>query len=81
MPHKCHAQNCAREIPPRYLMCGPHWAMVPRAMQKAVRNTYRLGQEVDKNPSEEYICAARAAIALVAKREERQRAPRSALGL
>jgi hypothetical protein len=30
--HDCTISGCKRAIPTRYLMCGRHWAMVPKAM-------------------------------------------------
>jgi hypothetical protein len=68
-PHRCHAWGCQRVVPERLLMCGPHWRMVPPALQRRVWATYRPGQERTKNPSEEYLDAARAAIRSVAELE------------
>jgi hypothetical protein len=52
-------------------MCLRHWRLVPGPLQKAVWRTYRRGQEVDKNPSTEYLDAARNAINAVAAAEAR----------
>ena len=43
--------------------------MVPKALQAAVRATYRPGQEVDKQPSVAYLKAAKSAIEAVADME------------
>lgn len=51
-------------------MCGPHWRMVPRALQRDVWLHYRPGQEIDKNPTPAYLDAADAAIRAVAQRED-----------
>lgn len=51
-------------------MCGRHWRMVPKPLQTAVWNTYRPGQETDKNPTTTYLDAADAAIEAVAAKEE-----------
>lgn len=67
--HTCHAQNCERAVPPKLLMCGNHWRMVPHGLQRAVWATYRPGQEIDKCPSADYLKAARAAIEAVAAKE------------
>jgi hypothetical protein len=67
--HKCHARGCEKTVPPRMLMCLPHWRAVPRQLQAAVWATYRPGQERDKDPSPEYLDAARAAIEAVAELE------------
>jgi len=50
-------------------MCRDHWFMVPLALRREIWRTYRPGQEQDKDPSEDYIAAAKAAQAAVAKRE------------
>lgn len=71
--HSCHAEGCTKLVPPRLLMCGRHWNMVPRLQQARVWATYRRGQEVTKDPSPEYLVAMREAIATVAQRESAQR--------
>lgn len=43
--------------------------MVPQRFKDAVWETYRPGQERDKDPSLEYLDAAMAAVNAVAKRE------------
>ncbi len=72
--HTCHAKGCRTHVRPALLMCRRHWAMVPPALRTAIWATYRPGQERDKQPSREYLAAARDAINAVAERE--QRAPR-----
>jgi len=67
--HCCHARGCAVEVPPRKLFCLKHWRMTPRALQAAVWEHYRPGQEIDKQPSEAYLAAMNAAIEAVAARE------------
>lgn len=69
MTHTCHARSCVVAVPPRLLMCLTHWRMVPKPLQQRVWAEYRPGQEVDKNPSREYLAAAQRAIDHVAKRE------------
>lgn len=71
MSHKCHAPGCDIEVPPARLMCLFHWRLVPRVLRDAVWQHYRRGQEVDKQPSAEYLAAAQAAIDAVAVREGR----------
>ncbi len=63
--HRCYATGCREIISPQMLMCAKHWYAVPRELQAAVWRHYRWGQERDKNPSPEYLAAARAAIASV----------------
>lgn len=75
--HTCHARGCVRVIPPRLLMCAPHWRMVPMELRRQVMVYYRLGQETDKKPSPMYLKAMRAAIDAVAALEakDRERTP------
>ncbi len=67
--HRCHAKGCDVAVDPQLLMCLRHWRRVPRRLQNDVWKFYRPGQEVDKNPSREYLAAAAAAIEAVAKLE------------
>ena len=50
-------------------MCRTHWFMVPLALRREIWRTYRPGQEADKDPSDAYIEAAKAAKAAVAQAE------------
>jgi hypothetical protein len=52
-------------------MCAKHWRMVPRFVQNLIWHYYREGQEIDKNPSTEYICVAFVSISTVALQEGR----------
>lgn len=70
--HTCHADGCNVEVPPKLLMCAPHWRMVPKALQRRVWATYVPGQEVRKDPTSEYLEAMRAAVAAVAEQEGRR---------
>lgn len=69
--HTCHADGCEEPVPEWKLMCQPHWRMVPKRFKDAVWATYRRGQEIDKNPTREYLLAARGAINAVAMKEGR----------
>lgn len=71
MAHVCHAEGCNVAVPPKMLMCRRHWFQVPKQLRDAVWAEYRPGQEVDKQPSDEYMQVAIAAIAAVAEREGR----------
>lgn len=76
--HTCHADGCDTRVPPRMLMCRRHWAMVPRALQRAVWDTYQPGQErLDGSayPSCDYLDAARAAVDAVAAKEAQHALP------
>lgn len=74
-PHSCQARGCDTEIEPRLFMCLVHWAQVPPVLRDSIKSTYRPGQELalDKQPSEQYLKFAAAAIAEVAHKEDRQR--------
>lgn len=69
--HKCHAIGCETSCAPEFLMCRPHWALVPKKLQVEVWRNYRPGQCNDKRPSREYLEAAKAAIRSVALKEGR----------
>ena len=77
--HTCHAQGCNRAIAARFLMCGRHWAMVPSGLKDKVWQTYRPGQEIDKQPSQEYLAVMKQAIAAVAHKETQQKEQRNGL--
>lgn len=70
--HTCHAQSCTTKVPPAVFMCRLHWGLVPAPMREAIKALYRPGQEVDKQPTEEYLAIAKAAIAAVAHKESRR---------
>lgn len=69
MTHLCHAMRCGTVVPPKMLMCAKHWRMVPKPLQARIWATYRQGQEIDKDPSEEYLNAQVAAVLAVADKE------------
>lgn len=73
--HPCHAIGCNVAVPPKMLMCLPHWRMVPRALQKRVWDTYVPGQERRKDPTADYLAAATAAIRAVHQAEIAAREP------
>lgn len=80
MTHHCHAIGCNVPVEPWRLMCLPHWRMVPPALRADVWHFYRRGQERDKNPSPEWLLAARAAIDAVAEKEARAKEAQRLLG-
>lgn len=73
--HLCHATGCKVPVPPKMLMCAPHWRQVPTPLQKLVWATYEPGQEVRKDPSSDYLRAAQDAIDAVAGRAVREKKP------
>lgn len=67
MTHHCHALACNKPCKPEFLMCGRHWALVPKDVQRAVYAAYRPGQcQLDPLPSEAWHEAADLAIVHVA---------------
>ncbi len=69
MLHTCHAIGCNRQVPAQAIMCRPHWFMVPKPLREEISLTYRPGHEIDKEPSAEYLDAARRAKQAVAEKE------------
>lgn len=80
MRHGCHAHGCTKTVPPRMLMCAPHWYSLPRVIQATVWREYRGGQEVDKRPSFRYLAVQRRAVALTAFKPNDEEAARVAAG-
>jgi hypothetical protein len=37
------------------MMCKPHWYTLPKSLRDRIWATYRPGQEVTKDPSDEYL--------------------------
>lgn len=70
--HLCHAEACEAPVPPRLFMCRRHWYSVPKVMRDAIWASYTPGQEINKNPSREYLEAAHAAVEAVAAKEGRR---------
>lgn len=69
MNHTCHAFACETKVPPKLHMCRPHWAMVPKALQRRLWAEYRPGQERRMDPTPAYLRAAAACVEAVAKAE------------
>lgn len=40
MKHKCYIKTCNEQIESKYLMCMPHWKIVPLKIQRAVWATF-----------------------------------------
>jgi hypothetical protein len=60
MTHHCHWPGCQRVVPPKLWGCREHWFRLPAHLRKRIWATYRPGQEKTKDPSAEYIAAAKA---------------------
>jgi len=54
----CHWPGCERQIPPHCWACAEHWSALPKRLRDRVARAYRPGQEIDKQPSREYIQTA-----------------------
>lgn len=58
--HDCHwPGGCDVETAAAQFCCYKHWRMIPRYLQQKVWAAYRIGQEVDKNPTREYMAVMR----------------------
>ena len=55
MSHTCHWPGCNIEIAPKYWGCEKHWFTLPHEIRNRIWAAYRSGQEIDKNPSREYL--------------------------
>ena len=60
--HYCHVPGCSRVVDPKFLMCHRHWELVPLNLKNRIYQHYRTGQEIDKNPTDEYLQVAELAI-------------------
>lgn len=81
MAHRCHAIGCEVEVLPSLLMCRAHWMKVPKPLRRTVWSFYRRGQEQRKDPTPEYLAAAREAIDAVYEREQREKQRQGAFAL
>jgi len=57
--HYCHWPGCPTEVPPKLWGCKTHWFKLPKYLRARIWATYRPGQEIDKNPSPEYLTVAK----------------------
>jgi hypothetical protein len=61
--HACPIAGCERPAKDYQLMCWPHWRRVPRALNKAIFETYRNG------PVTEYRANVAEAVRIVNEKE------------
>lgn len=66
MSHPCPINHCARPAKDGQLMCWPHWRRVPKALNRAVFETYRNF----RHDPEAYRQARDEAIRIVNEKEE-----------
>lgn len=60
---ECPIDNCERQRKDHQMMCWPHWRRVPRALNKAIFDTYANG------PREAYLANRAEAIRIVNEKE------------
>lgn len=58
--HTCHWPGCTVPVEPRRWGCRMHWFALPKHLRDRIWQTYRPGQEVTKDPSDDYLEAAAA---------------------
>lgn len=58
MTHRCHWTGCNLEVPPALWGCRLHWYKLPQELRNKIWKAYRPGQEIRKDPSEEYLAVA-----------------------
>ena len=58
MEHTCHWPGCPRPVAPKLWGCREHWFRLPKHLRDAIWASYSSGQEIDKNPSEDYLAVA-----------------------
>ncbi|WP_197424214.1 hypothetical protein [Sphingomonas sp. CCH9-E2] len=74
----CPIKGCTAHAKPNQLMCWPHWRRVPKALNRAVFETYadasgrELGGEALREASARYRQARDAAIAAVEAKEAKE---------
>lgn len=57
-PHHCHWPGCREQVPPAMWGCKEHWFKLPLVLRNKIWAAYRSGQEIDMNPSREYLKVA-----------------------
>lgn len=67
----CHAYECDVPVPPKMFACKAHWFALPKPLRDEIWRTYRPGQEIDKQPSGDYMDAAREATRFLMAQEDR----------
>lgn len=55
MTHTCHWPSCTRAVPSAMWGCKSHWFTLPKNLRDLVWRFYTPGQEVRKDPSENYL--------------------------
>lgn len=58
MAHLCHWRGCKTPVPPKLWGCKQHWFRLPKFLRDRIWATYVPGQEIRKDPTQEYLDAA-----------------------
>jgi hypothetical protein len=74
MTHRCHWPGCEVEVEPKFWGCPPHWFSLHVRLRDRIWKHYRRGQEVTKDPSPEYLQAARDVRDWIIENQKMQRA-------
>ncbi len=53
--HKCHWPDCNKQVPPAMWGCSKHWFILPANLRAKIWRAYRPGQEIDREPSKDYL--------------------------
>jgi hypothetical protein len=56
--HRCHWPGCTRQCKPAMWGCFAHWRALPQHLRDKIWRSYRVGQEVTRTPSREYLAVA-----------------------
>lgn len=57
--HHCHWPGCEKAVPPKMWGCREHWYRLPKHLRDRIWAAYVPGQEIRKDPSDEYIQVAK----------------------
>jgi hypothetical protein len=68
MSHACRIPDCPRPAKDGQLMCLPHWRRVPRALNRAIFDTYAHG------PRHDYLTNVDEAVRVIQGKEAAERA-------
>lgn len=56
--HTCHWPGCRTTVPPKMWGCKSHWFQLPKYLRDKIWAAYVPGQEIRKDPSQEYLDVA-----------------------
>ena len=59
--HTCHWPGCVKQAPPAMWGCKYHWYQLPIYIRNEIWEAYKIGQEIDMNPTKKYLIAAQKA--------------------